>query len=115
MVEQLINDEFVEIFKTEDEVMTENAASEFEGLMLKMLSPYYREYLVSANRKLIIECVRNNKNTHLIDEYIGYAADAMSNSDDEIVKKLKENMALKRDEVEGEYLNEIFDAITLHP
>ncbi|WP_342510913.1 hypothetical protein MKY34_12170 [Sporosarcina sp. FSL K6-1522] len=115
MEKQFINDGLDELLGADDIVMSQVASSEYEDLMVKALSPYYREYLVNRYKKLIIDCIKYDNNTHLIDEYIVDSAEAMSCSDEEIARKLKENIALKRDEVEGDYLNELFAAATLYP
>ncbi|WP_427108400.1 hypothetical protein [Lysinibacillus xylanilyticus] len=96
------------LFDVEDEEMgtAQNQSSDLEELLAKALSPFYREYLINTYRDLISESIKTEASEALIDDYIYHSADAMNCSDEEIAEKLQESIAMKREEVNGDYLNE---------
>ena len=102
-----------DLFETDEVVISQNKSSEFEESLLIALSPHYREYLINTYRDLISEAIKSGASNALIDDYIFQSAEAMTNSDEEIIEQLKGSIAMKRTEGEEDYLNELFKAATL--
>lgn len=103
------------LFDVEDEEMVtaQKQSSEFEEFMVKALSPFYREYIINTYRDLISKAIKSEASNALIDDYIFHSAKAMTCSDEEIAEKLQESLAMKREEVDGDYLNELFAVATV--
>lgn len=81
--------------------------------MVKALSSFYREYLINIYRDLISRAIKSKASNALIDDYIFHSEEAMACSDEEIAEKLQESLAIKREEADGDYLNELFAVATV--
>lgn len=102
-----------ELLENDNVVVTSSNPLELEELLVKALSPYYREYLVKSFKRLICESIRLNESDNLVEEYIYFCAEAMNCSDVEIIEKLRYSIEERRDEQKEDFINDILAAATL--